>query len=113
MVQGIRCIGQRSTSVNTGIDFSHNAYSGLKLGVRFNVHGAGCVCNKETAQFLPYAIRIIYVKLICNNALTEKEQMDSGVLLSQNRLALLGEICLNASSHEDNFEVFPTEGNKR
>lgn len=39
--------------------------------------------------------------------------MDSGVILSQARLALLGEICLIASSHEDNFEVFPTEGNKR
>lgn len=53
------------------------------------------------------------MKPICSNALAEKEQMDSEVILSQARLALLDDICLIASSHADDFVVFTIDGNKR
>ena len=50
---------------------------------------------------------------ICRNALAEKEEMDSEVILSQARLALLDKICLITTSHDNDFVVFPIEGNKR
>ena len=50
---------------------------------------------------------------ICSNALAEEKQMDSEVILSQARPALLDKICLIASSHNNDFVVFPTEGNER
>lgn len=53
------------------------------------------------------------MKPICSNALTEKEQMNSEVILCHARLALLDDICLIASSHADDFVVFTIEGNKR
>ena len=50
---------------------------------------------------------------ICISALAEKEQMDSEVILSQARLALLDKICLITPSHDNDFVVFSIEGNKR
>lgn len=92
--------------------FLPNAYKELKLGVRFSMHRDLGVFVITSICYLYHLHETMYHP-ICSNALAEKEEMDSEVILSQARPALLGKSCLITSCHDDDFVVFPIKGNKR
>lgn len=79
--------------------------------MRFGVHGDLSVFVITSICYLRHLCKTTHHP-ICSNALVEKEQMDSEVILSQARRALLDKICLIASSHDDDFVNFLIEGTK-
>lgn len=117
VVQERKCIRQRSTSTNTGINFSLYAYKGLKLGVRFDMHGESDVLTIKKQVISSICHLHHLYEAMCypawSSTLAEKKQTDSKDIFSQDRLPLLDGICLVDSSHDDVFVVFPIEGNKR
>ena len=89
MLLEIRCIGQGSTSIDIGTDFSRNAPKELQLGVPFSMCGDSDVfVIKNLGHFFhmrPHHLHETVYCLICSNALAEKEPLGSEVILSQAR----------------------------